>query len=453
MKTKIVLMVLCVVVLALVAVQVSPASVVAAQATASATTTGAAATTGTPEATGTAAATTTSEATSAPQATSVPVTPSAGAAAPQEITIGVVLPFTGSLGQFGIGFREGVELAVEQMNTRLKDAGRNITFKIASADTTGTPDGAAKAFQTVVQTSGAQVVVGPLATSEVLGAKQFADANHIVIIAPASTAQGAAIPDDYIFRVFDPPDAFAAQAFLGIAQQRGYQNIVVLHVDDPFGNGMFSALSNGFKGTLSEVKYPNNPADLSGEITKVSSEIARLSPSGKTAFFCVCFLGDAQKVAQQAIADVNLGTVDWLGVENLRSKDLLTSDIGPVLSKANFTTVSFIGSQNPNTQPYLDAYKAKFGHDSGPFTNYAYDAANIAMLSVLVAGNDGQAIQKIVPFIADHYIGTEVQAFLDANGDQAIAAYGIYQVNKDGTDFTQIGTYDSASGKVTLTTP
>lgn len=438
MKTKIVLIVGCVLALALAAVQVSPASsVAAAQATASATTTSA-------------AATNTPAATTAPAATS---TPAPGAAAPQEITIGVVLPFTGSLGQFGIGFREGVELAVEQMNNRLKDAGRNITFKIASADTTGTPDGAAKAFQTVVQTSGAQVVVGPLATSEVLGAKQFADANHIVIIAPASTAPAAAIPNDYIFRVFDPPDVFAAQAFLGIAQQRGYQNIVVLHVDDPFGNGMFSALSNGFKGTLSEVKYPNNPTDLSSEITKVSSEIARLSAAGKTAFFCVCFLGDAQKVAQQAVVDPNLGSVDWLGVENLRSKDLLTGDIGPFLSKVNFTAVSFIGSQNPNTQPYLDAYKAKFGHDSGPFTNYAYDAANIAMLSVLVAGNDGQAIQKIVPFIADHYIGTEVQSYLDANGDQAIAAYGIYQVNKDGTDFTQIGTYDSASGKVTLTTP
>lgn len=395
--------------------------------------------------------------TAAPDATTAPAPTSAAApadsTAAQEITIGVVLPFTGSLGQFGIGFREGVELAVEQMNAQLKNAGRNITFKTASADTTGTPDGAAKAFQTVVQTSGAKVVVGPLATSEVLGAKQFADANQIVIIAPASTAPAAAVPNDYIFRVFDPPDVFAAQAFAGIAQQRGYQNVVVLHVDDPFGNGMYSAFSNGFKGTLSEVKYPNNPTDLSAEITKVSSEIARLAPSGKTAFFCVCFLGDAQKVAQQALADVNLGTVDWLGVENLRSKDLLTSDVGPLLAKSNFTAVSFIGSQNPNTQPYLDAYKAKFGHDSGPFTNYAYDAANIAMLSILVAGNDGPAVQKIVPFIAAHYIGTEVQAFLDENGDQALAAYGIYQVNKEGTDFTQIGTYDSTSGKVNLNTP
>jgi branched-chain amino acid transport system substrate-binding protein len=400
------------------------------------------------------AATTAPAATSAPAATTAPAAtnaPAPSASGAQEITLGVVLPFTGSLGQFGVGFREGVELAVEQMNNQLQAAGRNVTFKIASADTTGTPDGAAKAFQTVVQTSGAHVVIGPLSTGEVLGAKQFADQNHVVILAPASTAPAGALPNDYIFRLFDPPDVFAAQAFAGIAAQRDYKNVVVLHVDDPFGNGMYSAFSSGFKGTLSEIKYPTNPSDLSSEVTKASSEIARLMPSGKTAFFCVCFLGDAQKVAQIAIADPNLGGVDWLGVENLRSPDLLKGDAGPFLAKANFTAVSFIGTQNPNTKPYLDAYKAKFGHDSGPFTNYAYDAANIAMLTVLVAGDDGPAIQKAVPFVADHYIGTEVQSYLDANGDQAIASYGIYQVKKDGSDFNQIGAYDSTSGKVTLT--
>ena len=34
---------------------------------------------------------------------------------------------------------------------------------------------------------GAKVVIGPLTTSEVLGAKQFADENDIVIVAPASS--------------------------------------------------------------------------------------------------------------------------------------------------------------------------------------------------------------------------------------------------------------------------
>src|SRR5579859_7184132 len=159
----------------------------------------------------------------------------AHAQAAEQYVLGEVMPFTGDLGQYGKGFNEGIQLAVEQMNAQLATAGRQLSFKLVSQDTGGTPDGAAKAIQTVVQSSGAQVVIGPLSTSEVLGAKQFADANKVVILAPASTGEAGAIPNDFIFRIMDPPDNFAAQAFEGIATARGYKNIVSLYVDDPFG--------------------------------------------------------------------------------------------------------------------------------------------------------------------------------------------------------------------------
>src|SRR5258708_3271908 len=375
---------------------------------------------------------------------------------PQEYTLGVVMPYTGDVGEYGKGLKEGIDLAVEQMNAQLALAGRQLTFKVASQDTAGTPDGAAKAIQTVVQTSGAQVVVGPLSTGEVLGAKQFADANKVVILAPASTGMAGAIPNDFIFRVMDPPDSFAGQAFEGIAESRGYKNVVILYVDDPFGTGLLNIFSQRFKATggeLSSVKYPKDATDLSSEVTKVSSEIARLSAKGSTAFFCACFLGDAQKLVKLAVVDANMGKVDWMGVENLYRKELLANkDEAAMLAASHFTVVSASSTANPNTKPFNDAYKAKYNKEPGPFTNYAYDAANIAMLSMIFAGNNGAAVQKIVPFIADHYIGTQVQTYLDENGDQAVATFSLYRVKADGSDFEQIGTYDGSSGTVTFTT-
>jgi branched-chain amino acid transport system substrate-binding protein len=371
-----------------------------------------------------------------------------------EYALGVVLPYTGDLGEYGKGFKEGIDLAVEQMNAQLAAAKRPIAFKVVSQDTGGTPDGAAKAIQTVVQTSGAQVVVGPLSTGEVLGAKQFADQNKVVIIAPASTGMAGAIAGDYIFRVMNPPDNFAGQAFEGIAVARGYKNIVILNVDDPFGNGLVKIFNDRFKsGEISAVKYAKDAPDLSSEVTKVSAEVARLSAAGSTAFFCACFLGDAQKVLKLAAVDANMGKVDWLGVENLYRPEMLANpDEAKFLASVKFTVVSASSTANPNTQPFLDAFKAKYNKEPGPFTNYAYDAANIAMLSIIFAGNNGEAVQKVVPFIADHYIGTQVQTYLDENGDQAVATFSIYRVKADGSDFEEIGTYDGSSGKVTFTT-
>src|SRR5258706_9906341 len=97
----------------------------------------------------------------AQSATLTPQVKSAQAAAAEEWVLGVALPFTGDLGEYGKGFKEGIDLAVEQTNAQLAAAGRQLTFKVVSQDTGGTSDGAAKAVQTIVQTSGAQVVVGP----------------------------------------------------------------------------------------------------------------------------------------------------------------------------------------------------------------------------------------------------------------------------------------------------
>jgi branched-chain amino acid transport system substrate-binding protein len=369
--------------------------------------------------------------------------------------LGVVQPFTGPLGSFGQDFTRGIELAVEQMNEQLEATGRNVRFTTASADTEGTSDGAARSVQTVVQTTGAQVIVGPLTTSEVLGAKQFVDENGIVIVAPASSGVAAAIPDDNIFRVMYPPDTFAANAFVQIAVLRGYENIAVLHMDDPFGNGMVEEFRERFAsaggGEVLAIRYAPDPVDLASEATRLSAEVSRMSGEGNTAVFCVCFLADAQKLFQLVVIDPVLSSAEWMGIENLVNPEILDeASYADFLRSANFISVSVATTSTPLTQPFIDSFTEKYGTAPGPFTNYAFDAANIAMLAMLVAGNDGEAVKAVFPFVSSHYIGTAVQGYLDENGDQAIVNYGIYQVSPDEQAFVPVGSFDGASGQVTL---
>jgi len=367
--------------------------------------------------------------------------------------LGVAQPFTGSLGSFGEDFARGIELAVMQMNAELEAAGSPIRFEIASADTEQTPEGAARAVQTIVQTTGAQVIVGPLTTGEVLGAKQFADENGVVLVAPASSGAAGAIPGDNIFRVIYPPDNFAARAFAGIAIDRGYENVVILHVDDPFGNGLNESFTADFQaaggGEVVSIAYAPDAADLSSEAAAASAEVASLGDN--TAFFCICFLADAQRFLQTAQVDPVLSTVEWMGIENLATAEILEDEgHASLLQNANFVSVSFASTTTPLTQPFIDDFVAEYGSEPGPFTNYAFDAANIAMLTMLAAGNDGEAVKSMLPFVSNHYIGTAVQAYLDENGDQAVVVYGIYGVNEDASDFVEIGMYDGSSDTLTF---
>ncbi|MCX9079321.1 MAG: hypothetical protein OIN84_15255, partial [Candidatus Methanoperedens sp.] len=159
----------------------------------------------------------------------------------------------------------------------------------------------------------------------------------------------------------------------------------------------------------------------------------------------------AQKLLTVAQLDPVLSTTEWMGIENLANAELL-ADAGAAdfLRNANFISVSFADVSTPLTQGFIDAFTAKFGTAPGPFTNYAYDAANIAMLSMIIAGNDGAAVKKILPFISNHYIGTSVQAVLDENGDQALAFYGLFKVSPDAPEYVSVGTYNGSTNELTL---
>ena len=366
--------------------------------------------------------------------------------------LGIPLPFTGSFGSFGQDFERGILLAVSQMNAELEAAGSNIRFDTASADTEQTPEGAARALQTIAQTTGAQVVVGPLTTSEVLGAKQFADENGIVIVAMASSGPAASIPGDNIYRVIYPPDTFSSKAFASLALARGHENMVVLHVDDPFGNGMNEQFIANFQagggGEVASFGYAPQSTELSTEAAAVSAALAGFGDNA--GFFCVCFPGAAQAFVQVAQVDPILTTVQWMGNEAMTTLEML-EDPGhaQTLINANFVTVSQSAASTPLTPIFNADFVAMFDKEPGIFTNYAFDAANIAMLTMLAAGNDGAAVKSMLPFISNHYIGTTVQAYLDDNGDQAIASYGIRKVSDDGTAFEVIGSYNGNTDTIT----
>ncbi len=372
--------------------------------------------------------------------------------AQETYVLGSAMPYTGSLGTFGQDFARGIELAVTQVNAELEAAGIGIQFEIATADTEQTPEGAARALQTIVQTTGAQVVVGPLTTTEVLGAKQFADENGIVIVAPASSGAAAAIPGDNIFRVIYPPDVFSSKAYATIALERGHTQMVVLNRDDPFGNGMVEHFTENFQngggGEVVSFAYAPESQDLSSEAAAVSAAIAGLGDN--TGFFCVCFLTEAQAFLQVAQIDPILTSVQWMGNEAIVS-DVILEDAGHAMTLANaqFITVSRSTEQTPLTAIFNADFEAMFDKAPGPFTNYAFDAANIAMLTMLVAGNDGAAVKSMLPFVSNHYIGTTIQAYLDDNGDQAIASYGLVMANPDGSSFDDVGTYDGNTDTIT----
>src|SRR3989454_5391215 len=203
-------------------------------------------------------------------------------------TIGIVFPLTGTLADFGKSFVNAVNLAVDQMNQNLTTAGSTIRFATVVQDDQGTPAGALSAVQTIYQSSSAQLIIGPLTTSEVLGARDYANTNKIVLVPPASSGTAAAFPilpgvPHYLFRPGQPGDNFEGSALAQLAVLFQMKNIVYLYRADSSGSGKY----NFTKGLLAQagiqqtgIQIPPDQNDYSAVVSTASSDVAQAISSG-----------------------------------------------------------------------------------------------------------------------------------------------------------------------------
>jgi ABC-type branched-subunit amino acid transport system substrate-binding protein len=383
-----------------------------------------------------------------------------GAAGPVTYTIGTVLPTTGTYASYGVSFQNSVNLAVKQMNANLTAAGSNIQFKVVSADDAGTASGAASALQSEFQSSGIQVEIGPLTSGEVQGVLQFANQNHIVILPGAATATSLIGISPYLYRPGQPGDQLEGTSIAKSVIQTGGKNVVYLYRDDTSETGTFNiakALMTTAGLQVQGIALPANQADYSAQVQTAGTDVSSYLSSGGTTSNTVVVIGDggteAQNVFQHAATDPNLGKVRWYGIESLADPTLLKSSVGAFMSQVSLTISAPSTLNSPHFQYFNSTYSKAYGSPPLPYSNYFYDNAWIAMLSVLAAGSyDGSKIVQVMPTVVDHFFGSSSTGIWLVNHDQSIGFYDVLkcQVVSGANTFVKIGSYNGQTNVLTL---
>jgi len=378
-------------------------------------------------------------------------------------TIGVIMPLSGTLASFGTSFVNSVKLAVNEMNANLSAIGSPIRFNVVVADDGGTPAGALSALQSMYQSYSVQVVIGPLTSAEVLGLRDYADANHIVILPPAATATSLRIANDYVLRPGQPGDQFEGSALAQTILQFGEKYVVYIYRGDTSEIGTYNITSGILKQhgvSVIGIEYTPAQSDYSNIVASASSDVANFLSNGASKSQIAVVLGgygtEAANMFVHASTDQYLTQVRWFGIEALNDISLLSdAQVASFMAKVNLTITAPEFKTSPQGINFVKAYTQAYGSPPEPYSNYAYDNAWIAMLSILVAGTyNGQVLVKIVPLVADHYFGASgTGIYLDQYGDQTIAYYSIEKLVKIGQtyNFTIIGEYNGGTNQVSLT--
>src|SRR5437867_10467025 len=364
--------------------------------------------------------------------------------------IGVEIAISGSYATDGPLRRDGAFLAIDQMNDELAAAGSPVRFQRIHEDSGGTITGATASFNALLA-AGVKVIVGPLSSSEVNAIMPLANANQVVSISPSSTAPQLAL-DDYSFRVA-PNDAFQARALCRLFASQGIANVGIIARNDDYGKGIANLTQSlfqtaPFNAQVTKIMYDPAATNHANEITALSTAIAGFGSPATSAVLIVAFETDGLDILNLARQDGTLNSVRWFGSETLRRSAFLPPaapiPIGDFLVARNLTGFFASAAKNPVVTAFEQAYNTAYGRAPSPYAYYAYDAAWIAMLSVLRAGKyDGAAIRAMIPLVGEQYIGASGHKVFDQYGDYAAADYRVWHVTLTGTTygFTEVGTW------------
>lgn len=393
--------------------------------------------------------------------TQPPVTVTATVTAPGvglsgEIPIGIAYELSGGLADWGQQMRDAILLALDEVNQDLAEIGLNLRFKPIVEDTQGTAEGALKAVQSLVETSGVKVILGPLGSLGVKAAKSYVDSKQIVLISCCSTSLELAIPDDYVFRTTATTDV-QGKPIVEMLKTLGIKKIGLIYRGDAFGKSLADVIKKGFTeagGVIGvEIAYTPDQPDYSAEVAKLSSEIRRMGVGPETAVVAISFTEDGIPILDKARLDETLGSVVWVGHNSWKSPSFLPpaapEAIAEFMVKVKFYASAPAASENTVYKAYVKKFEAKYGKKPFPQTEQAYDSARLAVNAILLAGKyDGPAIKRALPKAAAYTFGALGHLMLNEAGDLPLLVYDVSQLRKIGDkyEWVRVAILDPATG-------
>ena len=116
-----------------------------------------------------------------------------------EIVIGEYGSLTGTTATFGISTRNGIDMAIDEVNAEGGVLGRQV--RVIVEDDQGRPEEAQTVVTKLITSDQVVAVLGEVASSRTLAAAPVAQQNGIPMVTPSSTNPRVTEVGDYIFRV------------------------------------------------------------------------------------------------------------------------------------------------------------------------------------------------------------------------------------------------------------
>ena len=297
----------------------------------------------------------------------------------QTFTVGTSGPLTGDNAIYGMAVKQGVELAVNEINA----SDSTIKFEFLSQDDEADGEKAVNAYNNMMD-NGMQVLVGPTTTGASIAVADACYNDRTFMLTPSASSTDVTAGKDNVFQVCftDPNQGVGAADYM--AENFADAKIAVIYRnDDAYSQGIRDAFVKeaGDKG-LSIVYQGTFTLDTSSNF---SVQLAAAQTAGADLVFLPIYYQPASVIFAQAKAMGYAPT--FFGVDGMDGI-LSMPGFDTALAEGLMLMTPFSATVESN-QAFVDAYTAAYGGEPNQFAADAYDGVYIIKQALEAAGCTG----------------------------------------------------------------
>lgn len=287
----------------------------------------------------------------------------------QPVKVALLLPTTGRAATAGQDLLNAAQLA-------LFDVGDS-SLQLIIKDTGDSQEGAAVAMQQAVN-EGAQLVLGPLFSSQIDAVRPLAEANNINVIS-FSNDESKASGNIFVMGL-SPREQ--ARRIVAYAAGQGYSSIAVIAPNTPFGSASLAGAREGANSSgaviVSTVFYNTDKVNL-------AEEVQQLDPSANAIF--------APDTAKRLIGLAPLLAYRDFGGGNVKFLGSALWDDPLIGTEPNLIGAWFPAAAPASWQTFKERYNQAYGKEPLRIAGLGYDGVALAALLVRKAqqGNINKA--------------------------------------------------------------
>ncbi|CAM4156585.1 ABC transporter substrate-binding protein [Treponema peruense] len=338
------------------------------------------------------------------------------------IKIGGIAPLSGGVAVYGVECKNGIDLAVEEINAAGGINGQKIEF--ICEDDEGDSAKSVNAYKKLVTKDRVKVIIGSLTSGCTMAITNLAQAQKVVQIAPAATAVAITDAGNYVFR------ACYTDPFQGkIGGKFAYENLgtkkaaILYDIGNDYSVGLtdnFTAEYTSMGGSIvSKESYSTGDKDFNAQLTKIKA-------ANPEVIYLPDYYGTVALIAKQLRAQgINVPIVGADGWDGL------TDNAGDEVLNGYYSNHYSEDSSSAAVQTFVKAFKAKYNKAPNSFAVLGYDCVYMLRDAIKASGStdDSAKIRDALEATNGDYVTGHI--VFDANRNPIKSAVMIKLVKAD----------------------